>query len=179
MKKILILLVSFIFSVGLSAHNNSGPINRQETKNDTTVSDEFSNTSQMIKNRQFVLEADYLSNARGYRIIVPSTLNFIRVDSTRAVIQVGSNNGIGYNGVGGITAEGQISNWKVYKNDKKKNFTVSMTVMTPIGIYDIVMYVGADGNSSATISGMHPGKLIYDGQLVAPDETRVFKGMSV
>ena len=179
MKKIGILLISFIFSSGLSARNSTEPINRQEINNDTTVNNEFLNTSQMIENRQFVLEADYLSNAWGYRVIVPSTLNFIRVDSTKAVIQVGSNNGIGYNGVGGITTEGQISNWKVYKNDKRKNFTVSMTVMTPIGIYDVVMFVGADGNSTATISGLQPGKLIYDGQLVTPQETRVFKGTSV
>jgi hypothetical protein len=130
----------------------------------------------MIENRNFVLEANYLGNQRGNRIVVNSTFNFIRVDSIKAVIQVGSDTRLGYNGVGGITTEGEITGWKLDKNFKKKSFYLSMSVITNLGIYDIRMDVDASGNATAYLSGLQRGQLIYEGNLVPIEESRVYKG---
>lgn len=178
MRKMIVIFGLVILSSGLSAQVSTDSINRRSNQQ-LRKNEQYANLVRMIDHKSFVLEANYLSNSWGNRVIVPSTLNFISVDSANAVIQVGSNWGIGYNGVGGITAKGMISNWKLIQNAKHKNFTLSMTVMSPIGVYDVVMYIGADGYATATVSGMYPGRLIYDGQLVSSENTRVYEGTSV
>jgi hypothetical protein len=148
----------------------------KKQKKDAELKILYDSISQVLDSRQFVLEADFLDNLKGRRINVLSSLNFVKVDTTYSVIQIGSNRGLGYNGVGGVTAEGNVTRWKMEKNDKKKSFQVSMTVMTNIGIYDVFMDISADGDASAIISGLRPGRLRYDGKIVPLDESTVFKG---
>jgi hypothetical protein len=123
-----------------------------------------------------VLEAHFLGNKYGERIPVTSNLNFIIVDSTDAVIQVGSPYGIGYNGVGGITTDGHITRWDLTKNDKKNNFYLRMNVLTNLGAYDISMSINADGYATATISGTRSGHLIYTGNIQPSETSRVYQG---
>jgi hypothetical protein len=183
MRTIIIAISALFLVIGIPAQEiKKDSLSKKEIralkkqKKDAELKILYDSTSQVLDNRQFVLEADFLDNLKGRRINVLSSLNFIQVDTTYSVIQIGSNNGIGYNGVGGITAEGKISNWKMEKNDKNKSIQVSMTVMTNIGIYDVFMDISADGDASAVISGLRPGRLRYDGKIVPLDESSVFKG---
>lgn len=151
----------------------------KKIKRDSIENSEYQLTKNMIDSMNFVLEANYLSNQYGRRIPVTSSLNFIMVDSTNAVLQTGRNNGIGYNGVGGVTAEGNISNWKVKKDEKHKSFFIQMDVMSNIGIYTVFMDVYSSGKATARLSGLGPGELIWDGYIVPNEETRTFKGRSL
>jgi hypothetical protein len=130
----------------------------------------------LIQNKTFVLEADYLQNVYGEQIRVPSMLNFIKIDSPVVVLQTGSNSYVGLNGVGGITAEGNISHWTVNKDEKHLSYTIRFTTMTNVGTYDIFLRIAADATAQATISGFTHGKLTYKGNLVAPYNSTVYKG---
>lgn len=136
----------------------------------------YERMEQILENRDYVLEAQYLSDRYGNRVPVSSTINFIKVDSTEGIIQVGNHSGIGYNGVGGVTADGNITNYELKTNEKRKTFFIQMTVMTSIGTYDVHMSVGADGYATATLSGMRGGKLDYSGYIVPLQLTRTFEG---
>jgi len=182
MKIISIFIVSLFLAGGIPAQDNAQ--NKQSSKEekrahrDSVLSNEYRLTSNMLDSMNFVLEADYLANQTGSRIPVTRTLNFIKVDSTHAVLQTGRNSGMGYNGVGGVTAEGNITNWKVKKDEKRKSFSVSMDVSTDIGMYTVFMDVAASGRATARLSGLWPGQLIWDGNIVPIEETRTFKGRS-
>ncbi len=130
----------------------------------------------LLQRKSFVLEAQFLNNRFGTQMPVTSTLNFIKVDSPQVVLQTGSNTYTGYNGVGGVTAEGNISNWKVTKDIKHLNYTVTFSTMTDIGTYDILLRIGADATAMATITGFSRGSLTYRGNLVAIYNSRIFKG---
>jgi hypothetical protein len=130
----------------------------------------------MVENRSFVLEADYLEDRYGIRQPVSSLLNFIRVESSDAVLQTGSNWYEGSNAVGGVTAEGSIQGLKITKNTKNLSFFLRFTVMTNIGIYDVAMTINSDKNARAEISGLGPGKLIYNGHILNPWESKAYKG---
>ena len=125
---------------------------------------------------RYVLEADYLQNKYGTRVYVTSTLNFIRVDVPKGVLQTGSDTRQGYNGVGGVTAEGTIGDYKITRNFKNLSCTVTFNLVTNIGSFNILMTVSADNNATATISGTTSGRLTWDGHLVTLDKSRVFKG---
>jgi hypothetical protein len=133
----------------------------------------------MIKNKSFVLEADFLENGFGGRRPVMSNINFIMVDSLKAVLQTGNDNRMGYNGVGGVTAEGQISNMKVTKNQKSLSFFLRFTVSTQVGFYDVAMNIYSTNFARAEITGLTAGKLIYDGRIQTLYNSRVYKGRSL
>jgi len=138
----------------------------------------FRLTDTILTGRKFVLEADHLSNARGAQKFVTPNLNFISVDSLRAIIQVGSPGQAGYNGVGGVTVDGKLSNWKFTKNEKQKSFCLFMTVQANFGIYDITMMVDYSGNADATITGLRAGRLTFTGNIVPREDSFIFKGQS-
>ena len=186
MKTIAIIITALFATTGLSAQENNpkqlaGETQKNEKKEqrDALLSSQFNETTALVNSMQFTLEADYLSNQYGYRRFVSPTLNFIIVDSATSVIQTGRNVGIGYNGVGGITAKGNISSWKVQTNIKKKNTTVEMNVLTNTGFLNVVMNISATGKTTATLTGNWPGRLVYDGHLVPLDKSLTFQGSSL
>lgn len=180
MKTIAIIIAALFITTGLSAQENmQNPDAGKKEQRDVLRSKQFDATSALISSKRFTLEADNLSNQYGYRWFVTPNLNFIIVDSAESVIQTGRNVGIGYNGVGGITAKGKIGSWKVRTNEKKKNATVEMNVSTNIGFFSIVMNVSASGKATATVSGNWPGRLIYEGHLVPLDESYAYQGSSL
>jgi len=130
----------------------------------------------MVKHRMFVLEADRLKDKYGTTINVPSTINFIASDSINGVIQVGSNTYIGMNGVGGVTVEGKISNYKYSKNKKNLTYYISFNLISPAGTYDVRLTAFSDGRADATVTSNWPGQLNYLGYLVPPSTSRVYKG---
>ena len=136
---------------------------------------------QMVQDRQFVLEANYLGNQTGERIVVSSRINFIAVDSNKIVIQLASLSGIGGpNGMGGITAEGSVTGFDVKKLGKAQNvYSIRLFTMTKIGSYDIFFSISPSGYADATISGTTSGKLLYYGRVVPLKQSKVFKAMSI
>src|SRR5664279_1523350 len=134
---IMFLLVTF------KSYSQDDKLTRQEKKA-AQKEQEYANfqvLDSMITNKSFVLEANFLENGYGGRRPVMSNINFIMVDSLKAVLQTGNDNRMGYNGVGGITAEGSISNMKVTKNEKSLSFFLRFTVSTQIGFYDVAMNI--------------------------------------
>lgn len=134
----------------------------------------------MVNNKKFVLEANYLSGTSGSRIPVNSTINFILIDSTKATIQLANSWGSGYNGLGGITVNGQITKYDMHKKEGKRgvSYTITLYVMSTLGMYDIQFWVSQTGNADASISGNTYGRLNYSGKLVPVQLSRTYKGQS-
>jgi hypothetical protein len=132
----------------------------------------------MVEHQQFVLEANRLRDKRGNTVNVSSTINFIAVDSIAGVLQIGSNAYVGMNGVGGITAEGPIDNYRFSFNEKSASYNVSYVLRTSAGTYDVRMVVYSDTRAEATVTSNWPGRLNWSGFLVAPGVSRVYKGTS-
>ncbi len=179
MKKILIMLTVLNFTGGFSASvyaRNSQDTNAKKQVKKEKIKKEYDETKKLIESKNFVLEADYLANRYGQIIPVTSLLNFISIEDDKAVIQIGSHNGMGRNGVGGITTEGNISDWQLNVNDKKNSLMLTMTVMTTLGIYDINYSINANGYADATLSGNFGGRLTYSGDVVSIQNSNVYKG---
>lgn len=178
MKTNLLIIVALFIVGSLSAQGRNKQKQSKEDRN-VRIESEYQAMARLIDAKQFILEADYRSDQQGFSVPVSSTLNFIMVDSAMAVIQTGSNYRVGFNGVGGITAEGNISKWKVMKDNKRKSFIISMNIITSLGFYDIFIDVSASGNASATISGTTAGKLIYHGHLLSLPESKAYQGSTI
>ncbi len=180
MKKIYLLLILAISANFVFAQNQEtdSKMTKKERRK-AEAEQKYELTKSMLENKNFVLEADYLQDKYGNRVIVNSTINFVMVDSAEAVIQIGSNSGYGPNGVGGVTAKGEITEWKLKENEKKNTFFLKMSVMTPIGIYDLHLNIGPTGQATADLTGLRAGHLTFDGDLVMLEESAVYEGHSL
>lgn len=180
MKKLVIFLIFILsanFIIGQTKEEGSSLSKREKRK--AKIEKQYQSTKEMLENKSFVLEANTLQDRYGNRVIVSSGINFVSVDSTEAIIQVGSNYRMGANGVGGVTAKGQISNWKIKENKKNKTFYVRMNVMSPIGIYDVNFSISASGKATAQLTGLSAGQLTFDGDIVPWDQSTVYVGNSL
>jgi len=163
------LLDGFSQDMKLSRQEKKGIRNAQMVQN-------FVILDSLLTNKRFVLEADFLQDGYGYRAYVLSSLNFILVDGSKGILQTGSYTGRGYNGVGGVTAKGNIGGWEIHKDFKKMSYSLEFSILTNIGHYDIFLTVTSDNRATATISGLGPGRLPWEGHLATVDNSRIFKG---
>ena len=168
MKTIKIFLAGLLVLSGL--FGNSVCISSQDVKPDKQSRKEarkaqltanFYVLDSLLRSGRFVLEADFLQNKYGTRVSVPPMLNFIRVEGPRGVLQTGSDTRQGYNGVGGVTAEGSIVNYKIDNDKKHLSTTVTFNLVSTLGNFDIFLTVSADNNATATISGSTSGRLSW------------------
>ncbi len=130
---------------------------------------------QSIDSRQFVIEALFLADKHGQRIVVDPILNFIGIDHDKSAFQFGNGSDIGYNGVGGVTVEGNVTNYEVSVN-KKGIYSINFRISAPTGSVFVSMTVSPTGQADAVISGNTSTKLKYSGNLVPLNESRVYKG---
>lgn len=180
MKRIIIILIlAFSSNVILAQTGDENPTATRKEKRNAEIEEQFQQNKSMLENRDFVLEADRLLDRYGNIVIVNSTINFIAVDSATAIIQIGSNYRLGPNGVGGVTAKGRITKWKLTENEKQKSFYLSINVMTTIGIYDLNFMIGPSNTASASLTGLRAGQLTFEGRLIPYTESTVYEGQSL
>src|ERR1035437_1952206 len=173
----LFLIIGLIL-ISFNSYSQNVKLSKQEQKEANRDKEyfNFQVLDTILENKSFVLEADYLENQYGNRRPVLSDLNFIKVDSSDAVLQTGSNVYLGFNGVGGVTAEGNIKGLEIVKNLKNLSFNLKFTVISNIGIYDVYMTINSDRIARATITGLTRGKLVYDGRIKTIYNSRIYKG---
>lgn len=173
-----LLFVTGFFLISSIGYSQEIRLTRQEKKEirKAQMTANFYVLDTLLNLKSFVLEADFLRDRNGLRVPVLSTINFIKVDNVKGVLQTGSEAGLGFNGIGGVTAEGIIGAWNVEKNFKDLSYTVRFNLTTQIGHYNVSMIVYSDTRASATITGLRPGNLTWEGHLQVPGNSRIFKG---
>jgi len=180
MNMVNLFLIFGLFWVSLNSNSQDTKLSRQELKEVQKAQNaaNFYILDSLLNSKSFVLEADYLQNEYGERVPVVSTLNFIKLDKSRGVLQTGSDFIRGSNGVGGVTAEGNLGGWKVDKDTKRYTHRLQFNLLTNIGNFDVFMTVTSDNYATATITGSGPGKLTWVGHLTTINNSRVFKGQN-
>jgi hypothetical protein len=152
----------------------------RKAERDEAKSNAMARTKSLIDSKSFVLEANQLSGRSGQMFQVNPSINFVSVDSNRCVIQLGSNTGVGANGVGGVTAEGYISKYKVSQNKKGDSFTINVFTNTSIGAFDLIFFIDPEGNAQADVTQSTTGaSATYYGRIVPLSQSRVYKGRSI
>jgi hypothetical protein len=173
-----LLLVIGLFGISVYSSSQDAKPDKKARKEAKRAQMEanFRDLDSLLYTGRYVLEANFLENKYGERIVVTSSLNFIRVDGLNGVLQTGSDFRFGSNGVGGVTAEGTIGGYKISRNLKNLTCSVTFDLMTNLGTFLISLKVTSDNNAQATISGTTSGRLTWDGRLVPLDNSRAFKG---
>ncbi|TLX74687.1 DUF4251 domain-containing protein [Labilibacter sediminis] len=137
-------------------------------------------TKNAIDSSSWVLEADRLFGRRGGSVNVPSNINFIAIEGENAFVQLGSNSGLGANGVGGVSVRGKVSKYEVDYNEKKESYYIVVMVTSALGSFDIRMNCNGTGEMvDATVKGNSASSVRYSGVLVPVQHSKVYKGTPI
>lgn len=182
MKKVLIVLLMGFMFFSVQGQEKAGKqkLTRQEKKELRRQQDEDAKkiVDAIIEARQFVLEANLIKGKRGQTFSVSSTINFVMVDSNKAVFQFGSAHTIGVNGVGGATVEGKITRFDVNKREKSGSYFIRINISATTGFYEIRLEISSTGMADAQVTALSNKKIGYSGRIVPLSESSVFQGMS-
>lgn len=186
MRRVIIFAVAMLLTVPSFAQELSKKEKRQlekELKQEQQAAEAAQKAEvvyAMVLYQRFVLEVNTLKDKRGNTLQVSSNINFISADSLTGVIQVGSNTYIGRNGVGGVTVDGHVTEYKYSKHEKSGSYNISYYLRTPAGSYDVQITAYPDYRADAIVRSTTWGdQLRYSGYLVPIGISRVYKGTSL
>lgn len=182
-KLILVLSLLFISCLLPAQETTKDTLSKQEVRarkkaeKEAKTQREFEELYQLIENRSFVLEAEYLSITRAGKINVRFMINFVMIDSAEAVFQYGFDGRNTWNGSGGATYRGEIVEYSLTKNDKRCSVSLRMEVSTNFGAFEILFSIVSAESATAWVSGPY-GSLGYEGRIVSLKKTSVHVGQS-
>ena len=188
MKKLVFLVFIFLitsnFSFSQVDNPESKPLTKEEKKALKNAKKEektrqkelaLSTYTQLLHNKEWVVEAHTVYNKAGGSIQMDPTINFVGVKDDLVVVQLSFSNLIGWNGVGGITVEGKPGKYEV--KSEKNAVSLRMSAMgSAMGPVDIFLTVSGDGTGRATVSGNFGERITFAGYFVSLNDSRVFKG---
>lgn len=131
-------------------------------------------TQEIAEDGKFVIE--FNRGANGDQL--NSRLNFFAVYNEQAVLQLETGPLSSTNGLGGITLEGTVTEYRYTppKNDKKPiQIRLNITGKQASQASYIVITVYKGGNASLTLGSSH----IVRGDFLEPEESRIFKGLNM
>ncbi len=141
----------------------------------------YSMAMEAIDDFHFVITADRVRFTRGYTVNVNSSTNFVLVQDDRATVQLALERGMnGFNGLGGITVEGRITNVeKAF--DKKGNLLYRMMVSGTAISADVSFTLPKNGTAcDVTVSSnFRTSRLTFSGSVHPYNSTTVFKGRQI
>ena len=134
----------------------------------------------IVESKQFVLEANTLFDRTGASYILNSTINFVGFDGVNSTIQLGFDQLVGWNGVGGVTLDGKINEMKIKEQKDGIGFTVNGSVLNKGGgLVTMVFRVSSSGNARVDMSGSFGEKISFQGNIIALGKSNVYKGTAV
>lgn len=154
---------------------------RQKKIEDIGETIAFERAAKCIKDGSFVIEANQVQTRQGGIAHVASNTNFISMSNGESVIQIAPSNHIaGPNGVGGITVDGKVSEVKITES-KSGNLSYSYNVQG-IGVSAVVKISLPKGSTTASATvypNFNSNDITLTGRVVAPQNSKVFKGRAL
>ncbi|MEP5612979.1 MAG: peptidoglycan DD-metalloendopeptidase family protein [Cyclobacteriaceae bacterium] len=138
----------------------------------------LSDASTLVELKKFVLNASFLHGRQGERVIVFSD-NYMLVENDKFVFQTAVPNEVGFNGLGGVTAKGTNTNYKVKRNKKNGAIMVLAEVNTNrFGQGTITFNINGSGHESATLVNTQGQMITMLGSLESIENAGIYQGRS-
>ncbi len=133
----------------------------------------------LVQEQKFVLEASTIFGRYMHPYQVQPNTNFVKVDGERVTVQTSNNHSFGYNGLGGITLHGIISDYKVISK-KGNGVSVLINFTNPaIGYSTLNLDLSTGGAARALFIDNWGRRITFQGQLDGLESTRVFEGTPI
>lgn len=184
--KIILLIGVFLFSVeagmAQSEKKEQRKIERAEKKRlkEEARKQNLEQLQALVEDQTYVLESNAIFGRNMNRYEVSPNTNFVKIEGDQLTVQTASNFHFGYNGLGGITINGSIQEYKIYSAKKNNSISVLIQFTSPVlGHSSLTLDIQPNGTARAMVRDNWGGRVTFQGQMVDLENSRVFKGMSI
>ncbi|MFY0594353.1 DUF4251 domain-containing protein [Roseivirga sp.] len=130
----------------------------------------------LIESRDFVLMASTISGVSGATLPVRETMNFVRIKKGRVTVQYGlPGKSGGANGLGGVTFEGRIQNFRISDKGDKKGYNAILNFTSPqnANIMSVSIFIWGDKAQARFFNGDR--NVTFDGKYAKASETKLWE----
>ena len=136
--------------------------------------------TEIFEQKSFVLEANTVYSKKGRSFQMNSTTNFVKLKDGVGVVQLAFNQIVGWNGLGGITLDGKVKNYKINKGDGTKMPSVQFDMNGSLGWATVRINVSSNGNARATVdAGMSGDRVSFSGILLPSSKSSIYQGSTL
>lgn len=182
MNKITSCLLALFFTSAISfaqEHQDLSRKERKELKRQQQAAQK-QNLTDLLYSKKWVIEAHTVFDRYNQSYQLNPTINFVGINDIDAALQLGFNGLIGWNGVGGVTIDGEITKYEVKEGKGDKMPTVSMRFRgrgTGSAIVNITL--NTSGQATARVNGDFGDRITFSGNIKSLEESTVYKGQSL
>ncbi len=175
MRKVIFLL-AMISTLALVSCGPSKPLTPEEQ---AVLDAQIKKYTEMFEKKSFVLEATTVYSKKGRSFQLNPSINFVKIDDGVGTVQLSFNQLVGWNGVGGITLDGNVRNYKVKKAEGKMP-SVQFDLNGTLGWATVRIDVNSSGIGRATINtGTSGARATFSGPIVPLSETSTYQGQTL
>jgi hypothetical protein len=135
---------------------------------------------QLLNSKAWVIEAHTVFDRYNNSFQLNPTINFVGVKGDEGAIQLGFNGLIGWNGVGGVTIDGNVTKYEIKEGKDKSSPSVNLRFQgRGVGSASINITVNNSGQATARVSGDFGDRITFSGNIISLDNSTVYKGQSL
>lgn len=181
----IILLFFFVGTVDAQSRKERRMLRKQERierkmQKEARLAEQKDAILDLAKDRNLVLEADALFDRymNQYNMVNNS---FIMFKGNEMVLQTANPWGHpGFNGMGGITLSGQLTDYQISEGKDLKPVTITAQVNTSgLGPGTVLMTISSNGNARGTFRDNWGNRITFSGQITDLENSRMFEGMDL
>lgn len=134
----------------------------------------------MLESKQWIIEAHTVFDRYNQSYQLNPTINFVGIKGKEATIQLGFDGLIGWNGVGGVTVDGEVTSYEINQGKGNSGTTVNLRFKgRASSSANINITINASGQATARVNGDFGGRITFSGAIKSLDESSVYKGQSL
>lgn len=184
-KKIIIPVLSLLLISTSAWTQEEAAVDKKMTKKERKMAREKANYEailELLDEREFVIEAYEFIDENGQTAQVNTSTTFVAVRDSFATMQVTFPNsvGLGYNGLGGVTLDGQVTKLEMIDKDPDKGVTFRLRVFgTGFASADMFVDVFTDGRAMVRYTGTYGANFRLRGYFRSWGQASIFKGSAL
>lgn len=135
---------------------------------------------ELLYSKKWVIEAHTVYDRYNQSYQLNPTINFVGVKDEEGALQLGFDGLIGWNGVGGVTIDGKITQYEVKEGKEKSSPVLNLRFQgRGAGSASINVTVNSSGQASARVSGDFGERITFSGMIKSLEDSSVYKGQSL
>lgn len=134
----------------------------------------------LLNSKAWVIEAHTVFDRYNQSYQINPSINFVGVKGEEGALQLGFNGLIGWNGVGGVTVDGNVTKYEIKEGNEKSSPAVNLRFQgRGVGSATISVTINTSGQATARVNGDFGDRITFSGIIKPLAESTVYKGQSL
>ena len=164
MKKLILAVLFLSFIIPATAQSRA---EKKKIKEEKAV-EEYASLKDFVKLNKIDFEADWATTNTGRRINLVGNSNFLKIDQTEGDIYLpffgtAHSSSVGFSGNGGIVFEGELENYSIKFNDKKKQAIIMFRTKNKSESFDFTLTLYGNKSANLSVSSNSRSNMSYSG----------------